>query len=122
VIKIEKIKLMGIFIIGLLLISVVSVMAVTYTNNGNRTGNFCWNDVENDKGNRLLNSITTRFGHRYFNASTLEGGLTNAQKLQVFNKVTVNFWNEETEIAEKEDSKTAWESAFKASYSAPMSE
>ena len=106
---------------ALLLVS--SVSAVTYTNNGDGTGNYCWNNVPDAKAARIFDGFAIDYAHNYFafNETFTVDDLTNGQKMNsVFDPVTRGFWNLHVYNTELEETLVLAREAFDASYESPM--
>jgi len=117
----KKIILLGLFAVLL----ATSTLAVTYTDNGDSTGNYCWNNVPDAKAERMLDAIVSIYADRYFqfNETFTINNLTNGQKLNgVFDPVTRGFWNEKTYAEEKDETLRLAKIAFDQSYLPPFGE
>ena len=113
-------KLLMMIMVGLLVAS--PAFAATFTQNPDTTYNICWNNVPQAKILRVFDGFEANYGNRYYNQSELDAGLTLAQKQNVWNSVTVGFWNEHTYVVEFEETLALAREAFDASYSAPIGE
>ena len=112
-------KLLCLVVMSLLLLG--SALAVQITNNGDGTYNACWNNVPEAKLQRVFNGVSLTFAHKYFNATHIQEGLTNADKIFVFDQVSKNYWGGFVYDNELDETLILAKKAFDQSYDPPFS-